>query len=45
MLFRLFGYMLKEWVFYSMAFSFLLLYSVSRVFAPYYTGTLSLNGL
>ncbi|KAI6203581.1 ATP-binding cassette sub-family B member 9 [Aphelenchoides besseyi] len=38
MLFRLFGYMAKEWMFYSVAFTFLLLYSLSRVFAPYYTG-------
>jgi|UniRef100_A0AC35EXM9 ATP-binding cassette subfamily B (MDR/TAP) protein 9 len=38
MLFRLFGYMAKEWAFYAVAFSFLLLYSLSRVFTPYYTG-------
>jgi hypothetical protein len=31
MLFRLFGYMLKEWVFYSIAFSFLLLYSLCKI--------------
>lgn len=30
MLLRLFSYMLKEWVFYSLAFSFLLLYSFCR---------------
>lgn len=30
MLFRLFGYMAKEWMFYSIAFSFLLLYSLCK---------------
>uniref|UniRef100_A0A1I8AD46 ABC-type antigen peptide transporter n=1 Tax=Steinernema glaseri TaxID=37863 RepID=A0A1I8AD46_9BILA len=38
MLFRLFTYMAKEWRFYSVAFTFLFLYSLSRVFIPYYTG-------
>ncbi|CAD5209211.1 unnamed protein product [Bursaphelenchus xylophilus] len=38
MLLRLFSYMAKEWMFYMVAFTFLLLYSFSRVFAPYYTG-------
>jgi ATP-binding cassette subfamily B (MDR/TAP) protein 9 len=30
--------MAKEWVFYSTAFTFLMLYSVSRIFVPYLTG-------
>ena len=30
MLFRLFGYMAKEWAFYAVAFSFLLLYSLCK---------------
>ncbi|VDD92071.1 unnamed protein product [Enterobius vermicularis] len=38
MLLRLFGYMAKEWPSYCVAFSFLFLYSSSRVFTPYYTG-------
>uniref|UniRef100_A0A7E4UMG2 ABC-type antigen peptide transporter n=1 Tax=Panagrellus redivivus TaxID=6233 RepID=A0A7E4UMG2_PANRE len=38
MLLRLFSYMGKEWAFYTVAFGFLLLYSASRVFIPYYTG-------
>ncbi|KAL7080242.1 hypothetical protein ACQ4LE_000370 [Meloidogyne hapla] len=38
MLFRLFGYMAKEWPFYSVAFIFLFFYSLSRVFVPYFTG-------
>ncbi|KHN76663.1 ATP-binding cassette sub-family B member 9 [Toxocara canis] len=37
-LLRLFSYMLKEWAFYLLAFTFLILYSLSRVFIPYYTG-------
>ncbi|VDK43399.1 unnamed protein product [Anisakis simplex] len=37
-LLRLFSYMMKEWSFYLVAFTFLLLYSVSRVFIPFYTG-------
>ncbi|KAH7726669.1 ATP-binding cassette sub-family B member 9 isoform 5 [Aphelenchoides avenae] len=38
MLFRLFRYMIQEWFFYSIAFTFLFLYSLARVFVPYYTG-------
>ncbi|KAE9550301.1 hypothetical protein FO519_006491 [Halicephalobus sp. NKZ332] len=38
MLLRLFGYMTKEWAFYCVAFTFLFLYSLARVFTPYYTG-------
>lgn len=38
MLLRLFGYMAKEWKFYCVAFTFLFLYSLARVFTPYYTG-------
>ncbi|KAI3418881.1 hypothetical protein GPALN_007979 [Globodera pallida] len=38
MLFRLFGYMAQEWWTYSLAFTFLLLYSIARVFVPYFTG-------
>jgi ATP-binding cassette subfamily B (MDR/TAP) protein 9 len=38
MLLRLFGYMAKEWPCYSLAFGFLLAYSLSRVFVPYFTG-------
>uniref|UniRef100_A0A915MBE7 Uncharacterized protein n=1 Tax=Meloidogyne javanica TaxID=6303 RepID=A0A915MBE7_MELJA len=38
MLFRLLGYMAKEWPFYSVAFIFLFFYSLSRVFVPYFTG-------
>ncbi|CAJ0961341.1 unnamed protein product, partial [Mesorhabditis belari] len=37
-LFRLLSYMKREWRFYMMAFFFLSLYSLSRVFIPYYTG-------
>ncbi|VDM65950.1 unnamed protein product [Strongylus vulgaris] len=38
LLFRLLGYMAREWKYYGMAFFFLLCYSISRVFIPYYTG-------
>ncbi|KAI1703534.1 ABC transporter transmembrane region domain-containing protein [Ditylenchus destructor] len=38
MLFRLFTYMAKEWPYYCVAFFFLLLYSLTRVFVPYLTG-------
>ncbi|PAV67723.1 hypothetical protein WR25_04234 [Diploscapter pachys] len=38
LLWRLFGYMGREWPYYSVAFSFLFLYSLSKVFIPYYTG-------
>nr|CDJ82259.1 unnamed protein product [Haemonchus contortus] len=38
LLFRLLGYMAREWKYYGMAFSFLFCYSLSRVFIPYYTG-------
>ncbi|KAK6045971.1 hypothetical protein COOONC_16524 [Cooperia oncophora] len=38
LLFRLLGYMAREWKYYGMAFTFLFCYSLSRVFIPYYTG-------
>uniref|UniRef100_A0A0N5AY89 ABC-type antigen peptide transporter n=1 Tax=Syphacia muris TaxID=451379 RepID=A0A0N5AY89_9BILA len=38
MLIRLFGYMAKEWPYYTACFIFLFMYSLSRVFIPYYTG-------
>ncbi len=38
MLLRLFGYMAQEWYYYSICFSFLLLYSGTRIFVPYLTG-------
>ncbi|KAF8366443.1 haf-9 [Pristionchus pacificus] len=38
LLLRLFGYMGREWRYYSVAFMFLFLYSLSRVFIPFYTG-------
>ncbi|KAL6732530.1 hypothetical protein Aduo_003282 [Ancylostoma duodenale] len=38
LLFRLLGYMAREWKYYGMAFFFLFCYSLSRVFIPYYTG-------
>ncbi|CAB3406987.1 unnamed protein product [Caenorhabditis bovis] len=38
LLYRLLGYMGRQWKYYGMAFFFLLCYSLSRVFIPYYTG-------
>lgn len=38
LLFRLLGYMAKEWKWYSLAFFFLLAYSITKVFVPYLTG-------
>nr|pir hypothetical protein ZK484.2 - Caenorhabditis elegans [Caenorhabditis elegans] len=38
LLFRLLGYMGRQWKYYGMAFFFLFCYSLSRVFIPYYTG-------
>ncbi|WKX88018.1 hypothetical protein Q1695_007992 [Nippostrongylus brasiliensis] len=38
LLFRLLGYMAREWKYYGMAFTFLFCYSISKVFIPFYTG-------
>ncbi|ULU13282.1 hypothetical protein L3Y34_016052 [Caenorhabditis briggsae] len=38
LLYRLLGYMGRQWKYYGMAFFFLFCYSLSRVFIPYYTG-------
>uniref|UniRef100_A0A5S6QD22 Uncharacterized protein n=1 Tax=Trichuris muris TaxID=70415 RepID=A0A5S6QD22_TRIMR len=35
---RMLKYCIKEWVWYSLGFSFLFMYSLSRIFIPYYTG-------
>ncbi|EFP02911.1 hypothetical protein GCK72_001996 [Caenorhabditis remanei] len=38
LLYRLLGYMGRQWKYYGMAFFFLFCYSLSRVFIPFYTG-------
>ncbi|KFD54458.1 hypothetical protein M514_04605 [Trichuris suis] len=38
LVFRMLRYCSKEWIWYTLGFCFLFLYSLSRIFIPYYTG-------